>query len=86
MGEIKLGDKVRDLVSGLIGIAVSEIRYLSRCHQFGVQAPFESGKMPSIEYIDVAQLSIVQVQAVVIGEEDKVEVDPGGAQSYAPSK
>ena len=85
MGEIKLGDKVKDLVSGLIGIAVSEIRYLSRCHQIGVQSEYlkESGKMPSVEYIDAAQLTIVQNRAVCIEEDDE---DPGGAQAYAPNK
>jgi len=79
---IELGDKVQDLVSGIIGIAVSEIRYLNGCHQYGVQSEFKDGKMPSVEYIDVGQLSIVQVQAVVMKE--KAEEDLGGAQSYAP--
>ena len=82
---IKLGDKVQDLVSGIVGIAVSEIRYLSRCHQIGVQSEYKNGKMPSVEYIDIAQLTIVQIGAVSIGEEEEEE-DPGGAQSYAPVK
>lgn len=81
---IKLGDKVRDSVSGLIGIAVSEIRYLNGCLQYGVQSEFKDGKMPSVEYIDIGQLSIVQLQAVVMKE--KEEEDPGGAQAYAPGK
>lgn len=76
---IELGDKVRDRVSGIIGIAVSEIKYLSGCHQYGVQAQFENGKMPSVEYIDVGQLTIEEIQSVKIEEED-----PGGAQSYSP--
>ena len=82
---IKLGDKVRDIVSGITGIAVSEIRYLNGCHQFGVQSEYlkECGKMPSVEYIDIGQLTVLQKEAVVIEE---VEEDPGGAQSYAPGK
>ena len=79
MEKIELRDKVRDVVSGLIGIAVSEIRYISGCHQFGVQAPYKDGKMPSVEYIDAGQLVIVLKRAAVIEEED-----PGGPQSYAP--
>lgn len=81
---IKLGDNVQDKVSGLIGIAVSEIRYLNRCHQFGVQSEYlkESGKMPSVEYIDAGQIVVLEKQAVVMEEEE----DPGGAQAYAPVK
>lgn len=78
----ELGDRVRDSVSNLIGIAVSEIRYLNHCHQFGVQAAFKSGKMPSVEYIDAGQLIVEMKQAVIYEEEE----DPGGAQSYAPSE
>ncbi len=81
---IELGDKVQDNVSRLEGIAVSEIRYLNHCHQFGVQSEYlkESGKMPSVEYIDVGQLLLMEKQVVVITEEE----DPGGAQAYAPVK
>jgi len=82
MSNVELRDKVRDVVSGLIGIAVSEITYMNGCHQFGIQSKYESGKMPSTEYIDVGQLVIVKKQAAVITEEE----DPGGAQSYAPGK
>ena len=78
---IELGDKVQDKVSGLTGITVSEIKYLNQCHQYGVQAEFENGKMPSVEYIDVGQLIVIEKQFVVVEEED-----PGGAQSYAPRK
>jgi len=79
---IELGDKVHDDVSGMEGIAVSEIRYLNHCHQIGVQSEYlkESGKMPSVEYIDVGQLLLMEKRVVVIAKEE----DPGGAQSYAP--
>lgn len=80
MSKVELGDKVRDIVSGIVGIAVSEIRYLSGCHQYGVQSKYESGKMPSAEYIDAGQLIVVKKQAASIEEEE----DPGGAQAYAP--
>ena len=80
---IELGDKVHDDVSGMEGIAVSEIRYLNGCHQIGVQSEYlkESGKMPSVEYIDAGQLLLMEKRVVVITKED-----PGGAQAYAPNK
>ncbi|MBA7689582.1 hypothetical protein ES703_98090 [subsurface metagenome] len=80
MKEIELGDKVRDTVSGLIGIAVSEIKYLNGCLQYGVQAPFQDGKLPNAEYIDVGQLVVVTKRADVQTEEE----GPGGNQRHAP--
>lgn len=81
MSDVELGDKVRDVVSGLIGIAVSEIRYMNGCLQYGVQSEYKDGKMPQTEYIDAGQLVQVKKQAAVIEEED-----PGGTQAYAPKK
>jgi len=78
---IELGDKVKDAVSGLEGIVVSEIQYLNGCQQFGIQAPFQDGKMPVAEYVDIGQLIILKKGVVV-----NVTVDPGGHQSYAPKK
>ncbi len=85
MEKIELGDRVRDIVSGIVGIAVSEIKYLSGCHQYGVQSKYESGKMPSAEYIDAGQLIVFKKRAAIIVEEAFKE-DPGGAQAYAPHK
>lgn len=79
---IGLGDKVLDRVSGLKGIVVSEIKYISGCHQFGVQAPFQDGKMPQTEYIDTKQLHLVTKAKDIIIDED----EPGGEQSFAPKK
>jgi len=80
MKKIELGDKVRDTVSGLVGIAVSEIKYLSGCLQYGVQAPFQDGKMPQAEYVDIGQLVVITKRADVQAEEEA----PGGNQRHVP--
>lgn len=40
---IKLGDKVKDTTSGLVGIVVSKTEYLNGCIQFAVQPPYKKG-------------------------------------------
>lgn len=78
--QIELGDKVQDTVSGLVGIAVSEIKYLNGCLQYGVQAPFQDGKMPQAEYVDVGQLVVITKRANIVAEEKA----PGGSQRHTP--
>ena len=55
--KIKLGDHVRDKVSGFEGIAVAKVKYLNGCLQFGIKSKIGSdGKMPESEYVDWQQL------------------------------
>ena len=46
---ITLGNKVRDKVTGMEGIAVSRVEYLNGCVQYAVQPPYKKGlaEMPS---------------------------------------
>lgn len=77
--EIKLGNKVKDIVTGFEGIAVSKVEYLNGCVQYCVKpAKGKDGKMPEGEYIDQQQLSFVSVGVAV-----KVK-DTGGVMSDAP--
>lgn len=56
-----LGDKVRDLVTGFEGIAISKVVYLNGCIQYCVKPPVdENGKMIEGEYIDIEQLELVE--------------------------
>lgn len=58
---IKLGQKVRDKVTGFTGIAVSRVEFLNGCVQFCVKPKKQAkdSKMPAGEYIDVGQLKVV---------------------------
>ena len=57
MGEIQLGDEVKDRVTGLVGIATARVQYLNGCIQYGVQRPLKKdGEKLSTEYIDQGQL------------------------------
>jgi len=57
---IKLGDKVKDTVSGFIGIAISATTYLNGCRWICVQAPVKkNGDFVEPVYFDETQLKKV---------------------------
>ena len=56
---IKLGQKVRDIVTGLEGVATARIEYLNGCVQYCIKPPIRDGKSSDAEYIDHQQLEVV---------------------------
>lgn len=79
--EIKLGDKVRCLITGFEGIATAKVEYLNGCIQYGVKPPAIDGKMPDCEYIDYQQLEFVEDYF-----KSKEKVKTGGFQKDCPKK
>lgn len=62
---IKLGDKLRDTITGFQGIATSKHEYLTGCTQYGLQATIKKdGNLPQIEYFDENRLSVVKEKQV----------------------
>ncbi len=60
MVEIKLGMKVKDLITGFEGIAISKVKYYNGCTQYCVMpAITDKSKRPDGEYIDEGQLKII---------------------------
>lgn len=60
MKNIKLGSKVRDIVTGYTGIAVNRVEYLNGCIQYCVKPSVgKDGALPAGEYIDDQQLEIL---------------------------
>ena len=60
---IQLGDRVKDPVSGAVGIAVSTTVYLHGCIRIGVQPEKtdKDGKLRDPQYFDQSQLVVVKV-------------------------
>lgn len=59
---IKLGDKVKDTVSGMVGIAISRTEFLHGCVRVGVQPQeLHEGKPIEAVWIDEPQLDLVTV-------------------------
>ncbi len=76
---VKLGDKVKDVVSGFTGIAVSQHIYLQGCHRFSVQPPLKKdGTLPDAGSFDEPQLKVIKAGVVRKG----VEKNPGGPERF----
>lgn len=57
---IKLGQKVRDAVTGVTGIAVSIHTYLQGCRRITIQPPMAAdGKVPDSYTVDEPQIDVV---------------------------
>ena len=78
METIKLGKKVRCLVTGIEGIATAKCEYLNGCTQFGITPISKDGKYPDTHYIDYKQLEVIG-EGVSINSEDT-----GGYMINAP--
>ena len=76
---IQLGSKVKDKVSGIVGIVTGRCEYLNGCVQYCVVTKANKDNKTVSLWIDVGQL-------VVIGPGIAVTAKPtGGPQSNAPS-
>jgi len=76
---IKLGDKVKDIVTGYTGIATSKTEYLNGCIQISVLSPQTKEQAKDCEYPTGVALDIEQL--VVVGKGvnvAKVSELPGG--------
>lgn len=62
---MKLGNKLRDCVTGFEGVAVSRIEYLNGCVQFCLRAPIKDGKIEDGQWFDVHQLEFVDAGIVI---------------------
>lgn len=79
--KIKLGNKVRDKVTGYEGIATAKVEYLNGCVHICVKPKVGSdGKMPNPEYIDIQQLELVREEGIVVDRKST-----GGPQRDCPS-
>lgn len=57
---VKLGQKIRDTVTGLTGIAVSVHSYLQGCRRITIQPPMAAdGKVPDSYTVDEPQVEII---------------------------
>jgi hypothetical protein len=85
MKKIKLGDKVRDPITGFEGIAYSRISYLQGCDRIGIQASVivEKGKapiVPELYHVDEPQLDLVKILP------KKKKTTTGGASYFGSSQ
>ena len=71
MNEIKLGSKVRDKVSGFIGVAIARTEYLNGCIQYSVQPKVgKDNKVPEEIGVDAGSLEVIQLKKVKTKKKD----------------
>ncbi len=74
---IKLGQKVRDKITGFEGIATSKVEYINGCIQFCIRPKIDKdGKMVDGEYIDIAQIEAIEERKT-----KKVKPSGGGTRN-----
>ncbi|MBA7581323.1 hypothetical protein ES708_23225 [subsurface metagenome] len=79
---IKLGDIVKDTVTGLEGMAVAKIKYLNNCVQYEVQPKgLKDGSIIKSTWIDEGQL-VVKKEAKIKKDKEK----PPGGSGNVPSE
>lgn len=81
MVTVNLGDKVRDRVTGLEGIAVARTQWLNGCIRIAIQPDKldKDGKVQDSTYVDEPQCEVVIRAAVKIdlGTPEPVSTKPG---------
>lgn len=94
---VKVGDKVRDRVTGFKGVAVCRTEWLNGCVRIGVQPAScytKDGetRMPEISTIDEGQLDIVKAHAVLASTVTRPRTSPipdlgtGGDHEASPQQ
>lgn len=76
--QIKFGSEGKDIVTGLTGIIVARVEYISGCVHLGIAPPAKDGKVPDTVYIDEDRVEIIGEGVVM-----KITND-GGPQRDAP--
>ncbi len=83
--EIELGQKIRDRVTGLKGIATGRCEYLNGCVQYHLKPALDKdGKMVDGDWIDVTQLEVVGRGISTITPARPRARVPGGPMAEAP--
>lgn len=79
---MKLGDKVKDTVTGFTGIVVTRAEHLNGCIRFGVQSDKLKDGIPSdAQWFDEPQLVLVKPAAVKRGPSET-----GGPLPFTPKR
>ena len=77
--KIELGSKVKDIVSGFTGIAITRLEYLNGCVRYTVQAK-QNKKDDSVPMMDV---DVEQLEVIGMGILKKKKVTKtGGPKSF----
>lgn len=75
--DVKLGDTVRDIVTGFTGIAVARTQWLHGCDRIAIQPPVGKDGKP----VDNAAFDIMQIEVLKSAKVAKTAKKTGGPQN-----
>ncbi len=78
---VHLGKKVKDKITGFVGIAVGYCSYLTGCNQYGVAPPVKDGKICDTSWFDEGRIEVIG-KGVSVGK--VLGATPGGPNRDAP--
>lgn len=83
--EFELGQKLRDRVTGVEGIAIAKIIYLNGCVQFDIKPKVDKdGKQVDGAWVDTQQIELVDEGLLKKEEALPAPKPTGGAYNEAP--
>lgn len=88
---VTLGDRVKDPVTGIEGIAYGRISYLQGCDRIMIQEPAireknKAAVVPELYHVDEPQLIVTKTQVVKkINTENSTGIEKGGPSKFGPS-
>jgi len=78
----KLGEKVKDTVTGFKGTVISRVEYLNGCLQYCIDPKVgKEGKMEKSHYVDEGQLVSAETRSARARKSA-----PGGVMPHAPDR
>lgn len=84
---IKIGEKVEDEVTGLVGVATSRVTFANGCVYFNVQPPIDKdGKVPEPHFLDHKRLKTIGKglsERISQEKPDEPKRTPGGPATRA---
>jgi hypothetical protein len=84
--KINHGDLVQDKITGMKGVAIGKVSYITGCNQILVQPQCEDGKhevAPESKWFDEGRMLIVKQGFITL---EDVQAERDGADKPAPNK
>ena len=82
---VKLGDKVKDPVTGFKGIAYCRTVYLQGCDRIGIQAPAYKDRDGAVLVQELFYVDEPQLEIVTPVKKPKKKATTGGPSGFGPS-
>lgn len=76
-----MGDRVKDVVSGLEGVVIARFEYWTGCNHYGIEGPAKEGSRVGYESLDEQRLELIKANAVQLV---RTYSDPASPDEAAP--